>query len=52
MRNPDAALARWVSRAPSWLRTLSLRRDLALPLLVLAAQLTGAAVSVGHAHSF
>src|SRR6516165_8995997 len=37
MRDPDAALARWVSRAPLWLRTLSLRRDLALPLVVLAA---------------
>jgi signal transduction histidine kinase len=28
----------------SWLRTLSLRRDLALPLVVLAVQLTGTAV--------
>jgi signal transduction histidine kinase len=28
----------------SWLRTLSVRRDLALPLVVLAAQLTGTAV--------
>ena len=52
MRDPDAALARWVSRAPLWLRTLSLRRDLALPLVVLAVQLTGAAVFDGHAHAF
>ena len=52
MRDPDAALARWVSRAPLWLRALSLRRDLALPLVVLAVQLTGAAVSDGMAHAF
>src|SRR6516225_2004767 len=52
MRNPDATLARWVSRAPLWLRTLSLRRDLALPLVVLAVQLTGAAFSDGMAHVF
>jgi signal transduction histidine kinase len=41
-----------VSRTPAWLRTLSLRRDLALPLVVLAVQLTGAAVSDGAAHVF
>jgi signal transduction histidine kinase len=52
MRDPDVALARWVSRAPLWLRTLSLRRDLALPLVVLAVQLTGAAVYDGNAHAF
>src|SRR6266700_3983978 len=52
MRDPDAALARWVSRAPLWLRTLSLRRDLALPLVLLAVQLTGAAVADGTAHLF
>jgi signal transduction histidine kinase len=52
MRDPDAALARRVSRAPLWLRTLSLRRDLALPLVVLAVQLTGAAVSDRNAHAF
>src|SRR6516164_8649433 len=52
MRDPDAALARWVSRAPLWLRTLSLRRDLALPLVVLAVQLTGAAVADGRMHIF
>jgi signal transduction histidine kinase len=52
MRDPDAALASWVSRTPLWLRTLSLRRDLALPLVVLAVQLTGAAVSDGNAHVF
>src|SRR6516164_2892661 len=45
MRDPDAALARWVSRTPLWLRTLSLRRDLALPLVVLAVQLIGQAVA-------
>ena len=45
MRDPDAtALAARASRAPSWLRTLSLRRDLALPLVLLAAQLTWAAI--------
>jgi signal transduction histidine kinase len=43
MTDPDTALARWVSRAPSWSRRLSLRRDLALPLVVLAVQLIGAA---------
>src|SRR5215472_13741315 len=48
MRNPDAAVASWVSRAPLWLRTLSFR-DLALPLVVLAVELTGAAVSGGTA---
>src|SRR6516162_4849009 len=52
MKNPDAALARWVSRAPLWLRTLSWRRDLALPLVVLAVQLTGAAVANGRMHIF
>src|SRR6516165_3559172 len=52
MRDPDAALTRWVSRAPLWLRTLSLRRDLALPLVVLVVQLTGAAVSDGSALVF
>jgi signal transduction histidine kinase len=52
MTEPNAALARWVSRAPLWLRTLSFRRDLALPLVVLAVQLTGAAVSDGKAHAF
>jgi signal transduction histidine kinase len=45
MRDPDAALAGRVSRAPSWPRTLSFRRDLALPLVLLAVQLTGAAVA-------
>jgi len=52
MTDPDTAPARWVSRAPSWARALSFRRDLALPLVVLAVQLTGAAVSDGHAHAF
>ena len=52
MRDRDAALASWASRTPLWLRTLSFRRDLALPLVVLAVQLTGAAVSDGNAHVF
>jgi signal transduction histidine kinase len=52
MTDPDAALVRWASCAVSWLRTLSLRRDLALPLVVLAVQLTGAAVADRHAHAF
>jgi signal transduction histidine kinase len=52
MRDPDAALAGWVSRAPVWLRTLSLRRDLALPLVLLAVQLTWAAISPGMWHLF
>jgi signal transduction histidine kinase len=45
MRDPDATLAARASRALSWPRTLSLRRDLALPLVLLAVQLTGAAVA-------
>src|SRR5260370_35275918 len=45
MRDPAAALAGWVSRVLSQPRTPSLRRDLALPLVVLAVQLTGAAVA-------
>lgn len=52
MRDPGAALAGWASRAPSWPRTLSLRRDLALPLVLLAAQLTGAAFAEGSWHLF
>ena len=45
MTDPDAAPAARASRAPSWLPALSLRRDLALPLVLLAVQLTGAAVA-------
>ena len=45
MRDPHAVPAGWVSRVLSWPRTLSLRRDLALPLVLLAVQLTGAAVA-------
>jgi signal transduction histidine kinase len=52
MRDPDAALAGWVSRAPLWLRRLSLRRDLALPLVLLAVQLTSAATIEGRWHLF
>jgi signal transduction histidine kinase len=54
MRDPDAAALRaaWASRAPLWLRTLSLRRDLALPLVVLAVQLTAAAIAGKTAHTF
>ena len=44
MRDPASTLAGWASRAPSWPRAQSLRRDLALPLVVLAAELTAAAV--------
>jgi signal transduction histidine kinase len=52
MRDPGAALAGWASRAPWWPRTLSLRRDLALPLVPLAVQLTGAAITPGIWHLF
>src|SRR5215469_16853888 len=52
MRDPGAALAGWASRAPSGPRTLSLRRDLALPLVLLAAQLTAAAVAGQSFHLF
>jgi signal transduction histidine kinase len=52
MRDPGAALAGWASRAPWWPRTLSLRRDLALPLVLLAVQLTGAATSERFWHLF
>jgi signal transduction histidine kinase len=52
MRNLEAALSGWASRALSWPRTLSLRRDLALPLVLLAVQLIGAAVNGGNAHLF
>ena len=47
MRDPEATLARCVSRALSWPRTLGLQRDLALPLVVLAVQLIGAVVITG-----
>jgi signal transduction histidine kinase len=43
MRDPAAALAGWASRVLSRPRALSARRDLALPLVLLAAQLTGSA---------
>jgi len=52
MRDPHAVPAGWVSRVLSWPRTLSLRRDLALPLVLLAVQLTGAAVAGGTFHLF
>ena len=52
MRDPDTALARWVSRAPWWLRTLSLRRDLALPLVLLVVQLAGTAIAGKTSHLF
>ena len=52
MRDPGAALAGWASRAPSWPRTLDLRRDLALPLVLLAVQLTLAATIEGAWHLF
>ena len=37
---------------PWWPRTLSLRRDLALPLVLLAVQLTAAATIEGRWHLF
>jgi signal transduction histidine kinase len=52
MRDTAATLAGWASRAPSWPRTLSLRRDLALPLVLLAVQLIGAATLGGTANLF
>jgi len=52
MRDPGSALAGWASRAPSWPRTLDLRRDLALPLLLLAVQLTWAAADNSMWHLF
>src|SRR5215471_10449954 len=47
MNDADAAVAGWASRAPWWPRTLSVRRDLALPLVLLTVQLTGAAITGG-----
>src|SRR6202047_3457447 len=52
MRDHDAALAGWVSRAASWPRTLSLRQDLALPLVVLVAHLTGTPIAAKTPHLF
>ncbi len=52
MRDPAAALAGWASRAPWWPWTLSVRRDLALPLVLLAVQVTGAAVAGGTFNLF
>jgi signal transduction histidine kinase len=52
MRDPNAALAGRASRVPWWLRTLSLRRDLTLPLVLLAVQLTSAATIEGMWHLF
>ena len=52
MTDPDAALAGRASRVPWWPRTLSLRRDLVLPLVLLAVQLTAAATIEGSWHLF
>src|SRR5487761_750968 len=55
MKDPDAARAGRASRCrPSrpWPRTLSLRRDLALPLVLLAVQLIAAATIEGSWHLF
>jgi signal transduction histidine kinase len=56
MRDPDAAAAALRAgrgdRLPVWLRTLRFRRDLALPLVLLAVQLTAAAVAGKAAHVF
>jgi signal transduction histidine kinase len=51
MRDPGAAVAGPAFHVPSWPRALSLRRDLALPLVLLAGQLTGAAISTWHLFS-
>jgi signal transduction histidine kinase len=52
MRDPGAALTRRASRAPWWPRTLSFRRDLALPLVLLVVQLAGTAIAGKTAHLF
>jgi signal transduction histidine kinase len=52
MKDPGAALAGWASRAPWWPRTPSLRRALALPLVLLAVQVTMAATIEGAWHLF
>jgi signal transduction histidine kinase len=51
MRDPGAAVAGRAFHVPSWPWALSFRRDLALPLVVLAGQLTGAAISTWHLFS-
>jgi signal transduction histidine kinase len=52
MRDPGAAPAGWASRVPRRPRTLSLRQDLALPLMLLAVQLTWAAADSSMWHLF
>ncbi len=52
MRDPAATLAEWASRTPLRPRTLLLRRDLALPLAVLAVQLIAAATAGKYANLF
>src|ERR1700758_1682265 len=52
MRDPGASPAARASRVPWWPRTLSLRRDFALPLVLLAVQLTAAATIEGKWHLF
>ena len=52
MTDPGAALAGRASRASWWPRALSLGRDLALPLVLLAVQLTGAVVAGRTVHLF
>jgi len=49
---PRDGLAGWASRAPWWPRTLSVCRDLALPLVLLTVQLTGAAITGGTFNLF
>jgi signal transduction histidine kinase len=51
MRDPGAAVAGRAFHVPSWPWALSVRRDLALPLVLLAGQLTGAAISTWHLFS-
>jgi signal transduction histidine kinase len=52
MTDRDAALPGWASRVPWWPRALSLRRDLALPLVLLTVQLISAATIEGRWHLF
>jgi signal transduction histidine kinase len=52
MRDPDVAPAGLASRVPWWPRTPSLRRDLALPFVLLVVQLTAAAAIEGRWHLF
>jgi signal transduction histidine kinase len=52
MRETAATLATRMSRVLSWPLTLSVRRDLAMPFVLLAVQLTGAALAGRHFNVF